>query len=189
MPWATGVAKAYVSLIRPIEVPMRTPARGFTLIELLVVIAVLGISLAAAYPSFRTAIQNNRLTTQANEITTMVTLARSEAVRASLPVSVCGGTESACTGNWGDGLLVSYGSNDGDDAVAADQVIQYLQGPQFAATFAAAPAVIQFSPAGFLANGPVGDFSLSIADCKGQQVRTFSITFAGRIRAVKSGCP
>jgi type IV fimbrial biogenesis protein FimT len=150
------------------------------------VIAVLGISLAAAYPSFRTAIQNNRLTTQSNDITTMVTLARAEAVRASLPVTVCAGTETECTGELSDGLTVAFGALEIGDGVS--DYIQHLPGPQFSADFSTNEFLIQFGASGFVQNGPIADFSMQIEDCKGEQRRNFQVPFSGRIRATKSVC-
>ncbi len=61
---------------------------GFTLIELLVTIAVLAIILAFAAPSFVNLIENNRVTTQANTLLAAMNLARSEAVKRGLPMSI-----------------------------------------------------------------------------------------------------
>lgn len=63
-------------------------SKGFTLIELMITIAVLGIMLAFAVPSFVNLIENSRVTTQANTLLGAVNLARSEAVKQGVPVSI-----------------------------------------------------------------------------------------------------
>lgn len=61
---------------------------GFTLLELMVTIAVLAIITTLGVPSFRELIQNNRVTTQANELVTALNFARAEAVKRGRPVGV-----------------------------------------------------------------------------------------------------
>ncbi len=63
-------------------------ASGFTLLELIVAISIAGILMAMAIPSFSDMMRNNRLTTYANELVTALNLARSEAVKRGVPVTV-----------------------------------------------------------------------------------------------------
>ncbi|MFD1217984.1 GspH/FimT family pseudopilin [Microbulbifer celer] len=58
-----------------------TRQNGFTLVELMVVIAVLGIILAIGVPSFRAMIQDYRIVTTTDEISSVLQFARAEAVR------------------------------------------------------------------------------------------------------------
>jgi type IV fimbrial biogenesis protein FimT len=69
--------------------PLRIPA-GFTLIELMVTIAVAGVLLAVATPNLRTFMQNNRLSSAANDMLRSFQIARSEAVKRQQNVVVCG---------------------------------------------------------------------------------------------------
>ena len=62
--------------------------RGFTLIELMVTLTVLAIVLSLAAPSFASLLASNRMSTQTNEFIVALNLARSEAVRRGLPVTL-----------------------------------------------------------------------------------------------------
>ena len=76
---------------------MQTPQRGFTLLELMITVAVLAILLSLGVPSFAETIRNNRVAAQTNELVTALSLARSEASKRGMPVSVCAGA-AACGG-------------------------------------------------------------------------------------------
>lgn len=85
---------------------------GFTLIELIVVLAFAAIIMTFAIPNFNTAIRNNRLSTQANDLVSALNLARSEAVTRGDRVTVCrslnGTSCNTSAGNWEDGWIVFH---------------------------------------------------------------------------------
>jgi len=85
---------------------------GFTLIELMVTISIAAIILGMAVPSFISTITSNRLTTNANELVTALNLARSEAVKRGLQVTVRrkGTTSTQWESGW-DVFVDSDGSN------------------------------------------------------------------------------
>lgn len=94
---------------------------GFNIIELMVAIAVLGILLGIGVPAMQSFIQNNRLTSQINQLSTTFALARSEAVKRNQQVVVCSSTSgTACTtgSTWDDGWMV-YVDRDADEAYDA----------------------------------------------------------------------
>lgn len=170
--------------------------RGFTLIELLVVIAVLGLSLAAAYPSFRTAIQNNRVTTQANELLTGINLARSEALRASRFVSVCPSTDGAAcdaAANWGGSFLVFYDDDqDGVLDAAPESLIRTFNQTAGGITVTRAPATpvhVTYAATGALRTAAAVSMTMAIPDCKGNQLRVMQISLSGRASMTRAACP
>lgn len=86
---------------------------GFTLIELMVTVAVSAIVLSVAVPGFQDLIRNNRLATQANQLVTALNLARSEAIKRGVRVTVCktndpDATTPSCStsANWQQGFIV-----------------------------------------------------------------------------------
>ena len=95
---------------------------GFTLIELMVTIAIAAILLGVAIPNFSTVISGNRLTTQTNELAAALNLARSEAIKRGIQVSIrrLGSTNQVWENGWdvftdtnGNGTL----NDDGDTSL------------------------------------------------------------------------
>ena len=87
--------------------------RGFTLVELLVVLAVGSILLAIAIPGYAFLVSTSRLATVTNDMVTVLQLARSEAVKRGVRITVCktsnaGAAMPACdaTAGWHEGWLV-----------------------------------------------------------------------------------
>lgn len=82
---------------------------GFTLIELMVTLSIAAILMGIAVPSFQTTIKSNRIVTQTNQLVTALNLARSEAIKRGVQVTVCKSADRAtCTtnGNWDQSWLV-----------------------------------------------------------------------------------
>lgn len=69
--------------------PRSRPAgtRGFTLIELVVTVAVLGILTTMALPSFRSFLASQRIKTASFDLMSMITIARSEAIKRNIDVT------------------------------------------------------------------------------------------------------
>jgi type IV fimbrial biogenesis protein FimT len=83
--------------------------QGFTLIELMTAIAVLALLLAIAVPSFRDAALGSRLAAVANSLLASVQLARSEAIKRNVPITLCvssDGSSCAATGGWEQGWVI-----------------------------------------------------------------------------------
>lgn len=100
--------------------------RGFTLVELLVVLAVAAILLAIAIPGYAFLANASKLAAATNDLMTAVQLARSEAIKRGVRVTVCksGGSATACdaAADWQAGWLVfvdggTRGVVDGNDAL------------------------------------------------------------------------
>jgi type IV fimbrial biogenesis protein FimT len=84
-------------------------AGGFTLVELMVTLLVVAILLGIAVPSFRDAALSSRLTGYANDLVASVQLARSEAIKRNLTVTLCAsvnGSTCAAGVGWEVGWIV-----------------------------------------------------------------------------------
>lgn len=103
-------------------------SHGFTLIELMITLAIAAILAALAAPSFADIIKNSRMTTQYNELLASLSVARSEAVKRALTVTVCKSNNQStptCAGNWHDGWIVFADTNaDGTFDADDDEVIR-----------------------------------------------------------------
>ena len=93
---------------------------GFTLPELLITLAIVGILLTVGVPSLKTFMQGNQLIASTNELISALHVARSEAIKRNIRVSICessDGETCATTGSWKSGWIVfvdGNGANPGD---------------------------------------------------------------------------
>ncbi len=77
---------------------------GFTLIELMITVAVAGIFLIVAIPSYTDFISRNRVDVEVQEFRSILTLARTEAIKQNRAVTVNG------INNWEDGYVLALAS-------------------------------------------------------------------------------
>jgi type IV fimbrial biogenesis protein FimU len=64
-------------------------SQGFTLIELMITVVILGIFAAIAVPSFTSFINNNKVQSVSNELSSLLQYARSSAAQNNTPHIVC----------------------------------------------------------------------------------------------------
>lgn len=126
LPFVGSNSQDIVPLIRK-NIPS-VHIRGFTLIELMVTLAVAAILVTVAAPSFRTFIQNGRITTQTNDLLADINFARSEAIRRSRLVGICpinpATNQCAVGGNWANGRLVFVDSDNNGAWTATDEQLR-----------------------------------------------------------------
>lgn len=172
---------------------------GFTLLELMTAITVLAILLGIGVPSFMEATRNNRIITQTNALVSALNIARSEASKRSIPVTVCSSNvaQNNCLGtDWSNGWIVFVdnpatmpGTIDGVDLALAP--LQVWPAPAGGVQFAGAPpAFVSFNADGSAANGGgVTTFVITHPDCTGTHARQITLEQTGRIRSEAVACP
>lgn len=171
---------------------------GFTLIELMITLSVAAIVLTLGVPSFREIIQDNRMTTQANEFVATLNYTRSEAVKRGTRVTACKSADfAACSGSgaWDQGWIVFVDGN--NNAIADDgagsllKVHSRLDGSTLAGNTPVA-AYVSFVPSGFtqLTTGgfQAGTATLCPAS-NGTKGRSITISRTGRLTVAKVVCP
>lgn len=68
---------------------MKAKQRGFTLLEMMVAIGLLAALLSFGLPNFRDFVRNARMAAAANDLLADMNLARSEAIKRRVPVTLC----------------------------------------------------------------------------------------------------
>lgn len=158
--------------------------RGFTLIELMITLSIAAILLTVAVPNFIVFVQNNRLTGQANDVVTLLNLARSEAVKRGQRIAVCSrDTDTACAGttNWDGGLLVFVDANANGIADAGEEILRVRQGMENGNTLrAGAAASIAYQSSGSRVI-PAADEVFRLCDTRGPaSARAIAVSPVGR---------
>jgi type IV fimbrial biogenesis protein FimT len=179
--------------------PLCKAKAGFTLLEMMIAVAVMAILTTLAAPSLRDFIMNTRLTGQANELMTDLMLARSEATKRHVPISVCAKrdvkddkgvkTGEVCTNDWATGWMVVIDADTNglpDTDTRALKSADGLTGANTLQKIAGTPGAITFTPLGIAVNG---GSTLRLCDSRNQG-RLINVTTTGRafVTKVESNC-
>ncbi len=160
-------------------------AAGFTLIELLIGLVVLAILLAAAIPAFRTFIQNNRLDSQANNFVAAAQLARAEALKRGVDVTICSSNNgTSCGGNFRDGWIVIV-----DPGGANEFLVQSWPSPGADFQFNPNGGQVAFAPTGFSRAAVAATLDMTLAECSNNAARQIQVELTGRVASRRIACP
>jgi type IV fimbrial biogenesis protein FimT len=192
--------------------------RGLSIIELMLTVAIVALLAAMATPSFTIVVQNNRIRTQSSDLMSNLAIARAEAAKRNVRVTLCASTtwqntNPTCTGGgstaWNLGYILFADVNgDGNFDAGTDSVIAVaepltggnslglpggnsLQSNNFTAP--AAADKFQYRPSG-ATNLPAVGGTFKLCDVRtgsaGKQVgRLITINVTGRTSSVFVDCP
>lgn len=173
---------------------MKRTQSAFTLMELMVALTVLGILLGFAVPTFREFSRNNRVTAMQNDLTTAFTVARSEALKRSIPVSICAsknGTSCATSDDWSAGWIVFTDANGSAGAVNdPDTVLQVWTAADGGdVSIDTDQDFIQYAPTGSVNPDTSSTFDVFSHGCTGDHARRLGVSPTGSLTATKTSCP
>jgi type IV fimbrial biogenesis protein FimT len=181
-------------------------APGLSIMEIMLTVAIVAVLAAIATPSFTTVIQNSRIRSQSSDLMTNLAIARAEAAKRSMRVTLCASTtwqnaSPSCTGGgstaWNLGYIVFADVNgngtfdSGTDAVIA--VSEPLTGGNSLAsanfTTPAAADKFQYRPSG-ATNLPAAGGTFKLCDSRtGNFGRLIQIGVTGRTVSNFTTCP
>lgn len=149
---------------------------GFSLVELMVTVTVLALLMGIGIPTFRDVSLGSRLSAAANDLLASIQLARSEAIKRNLTVTVCAssdGATCAASGGWQQGwIIVDSGATliQRQAALPAGYVMSQAGGV----------VPLRFEPIG------IGSTAATVTVCRddppGTQERVLSVSAAGTAR-------
>ncbi|MFO1433639.1 MAG: GspH/FimT family pseudopilin [Candidatus Competibacteraceae bacterium] len=158
-------------------------AKGFTLIEMMITVAIAAILLTVAVPGFQAFIANNRLSTQANTFISSLQLARSEAIKRNLSVTVCqSGDGQSCntTNGFEQGWIVFVDPDNSNTRDTGEAIILANQGLPQGMSLTGGRTAISYRADGTVA--PLNNTTLHLCHQGNTNGRDIVINVTGRIR-------
>jgi type IV fimbrial biogenesis protein FimT len=180
---------------------MKRSQHGFTLMELMTALGVVAVIAAIAVPNLTPFMQNNRLTSAANDLLRSFQLARTEAIRRQTNVVVCASADPmaanpVCTYDTFNGWIVFQDTNNNWQADAGEAVVERHASLDASITVKADNDRIEsYAPSGFAnpANTKTPTLNVLMCDVRGNKVvgtdsveRAVAIARTGRVRVSKS---
>jgi len=132
----------FIRFFRPLVLPSighgrsRLKQNGFTLFEVMVTLVIVGIAFGFALPGMRSLIQNERLGGEANNFMADLSIARNEAIKRGIPVTICKSTnptavapacDATATAPWNSGRVIFVNRNGNATRDAGEELLRVRQ--------------------------------------------------------------
>ena len=153
---------------------LRRRSAGFTATEILIVLTIAGILAAIAAPNMANMVRVQRLKTSAFDIFASLTMARSEAVKRNVAVTL---TPPGGANSWNMGWTIT----DANGNVLKQQ-------SELGAVTVAGPTSVVFSGNGRLGGGVVPQFDLSAPYVGAGSYRCIKVDLSGRPVSKEGAC-
>jgi type IV fimbrial biogenesis protein FimT len=178
---------------------MRNRATGFTLIEMMVTVSILSILMVMAIQSYQSTTNGTRISSEINSLQSALNLARSEALKRGLGISVCPAANATaatavCDGgtNWSNGWVILVGST-AATTVAPPLFISpgVTHNDTLTSHSTATPPYPTFTPAGYTFFGQSAGDTISLHDANSTQSLYRCIAFSAGTWQILTGasCP
>ncbi len=165
--------------------------RGMTMIELMVTLAIAAILVVLAIPSFERTTRNALLATSANDLSTSLSMARAQAIKARRNVRICptsNNTSCDAGAGWSNGWLM-FVDRDANGVPATSELVQVTDALDSKVTLTVPAAFsqwVQFRPTGGVIGngGNSGNFTLCSGDYH-EFSRLVGVSASGRVTTRK----
>lgn len=165
---------------------------GFTLVELVVALAIVGILAAMAAPSMTKLMAGMAVDSQVQELATSLRLARSEALKRGMEVSVCSSSSGAAcltTPDWTKGWIVFYDYNgDGTlNTTGGDDAVIHAQSGSVhgVGSVSGAPSNLIFMRNGILLANAAATFDFKAVGSQASSEQVVCVNKQGRVQVKK----
>ncbi|MEX0618382.1 MAG: GspH/FimT family pseudopilin [Pseudohongiellaceae bacterium] len=162
-----------------------------TLIEALIVIAVMAVLIYVALPGLGAFVDNQRVSSDTNDLFTSLLLARGEAVTRNSAVSLCkidpdSPTDCANTRPWQSGWIAFVDQDSDGDRDAGDTILETYtgMGSNTVVTAAGFANFVSYRPSGSTNTG--GSYTVCV---NSSVARNIIINATGRPRIAETVCP
>lgn len=172
------------------------PEPGYSIIEVLVVVAIAAVLVGIAIPAFNLFIGNTRTTTIANEFVSALNLARSEAMKRGINVTVCRSTNGeacAASGDWGQGWMVFVDGDGTGQPPGQESILRLRENLQDTKTFVGVGyflennAVAVYQPDGRL-NATINEANDGFKVENMGKAMCIRVNTSGRVKTEKGPC-
>ena len=161
---------------------------GFTLVEVMIAISVLGILMSLSVPSFSAMLKRHKASGEANNLVSLIYLARSEAIKNNQVVTICRSESGLVCGNdWKNGWLMFVDNNRNGVKDINEKIIRSGQaGNGYQVSFRAfgSNRYLRFTPLGITLSQN-GTFTLCPAENDDRYARAVIISKTARARLAK----
>lgn len=166
--------------------------KGFTLVELLIALAIAAILITLAVPGLQSFLQNNKIVSATNKLSASLNLARLEAVKRGVKVSVCPTANAAFTAcgdntQWSDGWIIFVDADNNNAIEGTDDLVKVAEALSNDATITSPSDIVSYDGSGFLI-GANPSFSLTADGCTGNNARTISVSASGHLSIEPAAC-
>lgn len=168
------------------------PVRGFTLLELMTALAVAAILIGIGVPTFNTMLRGSQIAAESSNLFSAMTLARSEALKRGIRVSVCPPETTDATacdpdGDWTKGWMM-FSDDFGSPGIVdpSDATLQVWSAPAPGTIIGTAFKAVTFNRSGGAEFD--GSFGISKPGCVNNQKRRMNIDFSGRVGLSPTDC-